>query len=460
MSVGAESGQNKLPRFVKRLEDVEVSDGQEVMMFCVVSGDPMPSITWYHNDTNIVKNEEYVFTYDRHSGHIYLVILDCLADDEGEFRCVASNAAGRAVTQCKLRILPTDGVKSASPFGKAPSISVKQETVDKTRFVGAAVSQTREPKPRSTSAVAVPDRHLTSVESVTLLPPDILFHTKKIPGQSKKVASYRTVLRRASDNDLIGYRAKSADQPRRQDDASWKVSNWSVHTKRTVRKAEETTGATSRTQSKMASESSKLFLGGGSSALQPAPVTGLPALQTSGTESRLPVVSSGIKSPSYTQPSYVRPAGAETSATAASSRLYEPPRFVTPLTNQTVRDGDAAALRVRFHGNPTPQLHWFFNQKAVEDEEDFVVRTDSGKGESVLWIKEVFPEDDGEFVCKVENDYGTAVSHCRLTVQCKQRDFYSVASPEFEGWGAQESGGRKPPTAPGQGVRGRSPPDP
>ena len=436
MIVDAET---KLPQFVKCLDDVEVTDGQEVMLFCVVSGEPMPAVTWYHNNKNIVKNEEYVFTYDRQTGHIYLVILDCLVDDEGEFQCVATNSAGQAVTQCNLRILPADSIKLSSPTGKPLSInvaSVKPETVGKTSGVSPIVSKSKEPKPRSTSALLtglMPDdaafnSRLASAESLTLVPPDILFHTKKIPGQSKKVASYRTVLRRASDNDLLGYRAKSAaDQPHRQN-ASWKVSDWSIYTKQTLQKAEEAPavrGVMSPTQTKIPSEST--FFLGGSSSLHAAPVSGFPFFPTAGTESRVPAISSSIKPASYSQPAkvpYIKAPAVEMPATLASSRLFEPPRFIIPLSNQTVRDGDAATLRVRFHGNPTPKLHWFFNQKAVENEEDFVIHTDSTKGESILWIKEVFPEDDGEFVCKAENDYGTAVSLCRLTVKCKHRDFY------------------------------------
>jgi len=65
------------------------------------------------------------------------------------------------------------------------------------------------------------------------------------------------------------------------------------------------------------------------------------------------------------------------------------------------------------------QVRWYFGQKMIVNEEDFVVSTEPGRGESVLCIREVFPEDDGEFVCKVENDYGTAVSLCQLTVLCK-----------------------------------------
>jgi len=381
-----------LPRFTKHLEDIEVADGQEVMLFCIVSGQPMPTVTWYHNGRNIATNEEYVFTYDRQTGHVYLVILDCLADDDGEFQCVAANALGQAVTKCQLRVLPA---KSASPFGKPLSINVTSVKQD---IVSPTVSETQLPKPRSTSAVmldnAAVNGRLASTESLTLVPPDILFHTKKIPGQSKKVASYRTVLRRASDNDLLGYRAKfAADQPLRQN-VSWKVSDWSSYAKQTVRKPEEVP----LTQSKMLPES-KPFLSGSSGSLQPAPVTGLPSIQTE-FHSHSPGGITGlagvrvdpgsvrtnatIKSSSYSQPStvssypkapvaeitagsksllsktvsYVKAGGAAESASfPASSRLFEPPRFIVPLTNQTARDGDAAMLRVRYHGNPAPQVH-------------------------------------------------------------------------------------------------------
>jgi len=410
---------------VKCLEDIEARDGQEVMLFCAVTGHPMPTITWYHNNKNIVKNEEYVFTYDRQTGHIYLVILDCLSDDEGEFRCVASNAAGTAATQCRLRILAAG---SSSPVGRPLSVNASSLKHDGTDIFSRT---SREPKPAVSRSVpddasAAANGHAASAsESLTLMPPDILFHTKMIPGQSKKVASYRTVLRRASDNDLLGYQAKSAGDLHRQN-ALWKVADWSVYSKGTVQPAESSLNVVSPTQARVRSET-KLSL-----QFQ----TGVPSSRTAiNTESFLPVGDTstcyGAKSSSsHSRPSkvpYVKAAVKTTAPSEFSSRLFEPPRFLLPLSNQSVRDGDATTLRVCFHGNPTPKLHWFFNEKAVDSEEDFVIRTDSVKGESMLWIKEVFPEDDGEFVCKAENDYGTAVTHCRLTVHCKRSSVYFVA---------------------------------
>jgi len=417
----------KMPEFVKCLEDMEVLDGQEVMLFCVVEGQPMPTVTWFHNDKNIMKNEEYVFTYDRHTGHLYLVILDCLSDDEGEFCCIATNAAGQAVTKCKLRIVPRESTRSVSPAIQPLVINATSVKRDTTSIVSPTVPKIQQQTTAATvtSAAAV-NGHLASAESLTLTPPDILFHTKKIPGQSRKVAHYRTVLRRASDNDLLGYRAKSSDQLYRQN-AAWKVSDWSVFTKETVKQAEHVPGVRSQTHSQKLSEA-KLPLTHGSlqHTIPSTPLT----FQTASTESGVPIVPSYSKSPSSKQPSKVShvKAPVETSQSFTSSRLFEPPRFSLSLSNQTVRDGDAAALRVRFHGNPMPKLLWFFNQKAIEDEEDFIIHSDFVRGESVLWIKEVFPEDDGEFICKAENDYGTAVTHCRLTVHCKCREFYFVCS--------------------------------
>lgn len=470
-----------VPEFVKRLEDVEVVDGQEVMLFCVVRGHPMPNITWYHNDKNIASNDEYVFTYDRQTGHVYLVILDCLADDEGEFRCVATNAAGQVVTQCLLRILSAEqaaasikplvqplvistssvqrgasatGVLSStgdaasskprspavqplvikassaanvlsptrdaatfrpvSPVVQPPLVinatSVQRDATSRTNVLSPTASKGWQPKPPPSVVISSDDSLPAAVnghphaDSLTLMPRDILYHTKKIPGQSRKVASYRTVLRRASDNDLLGYRGKSGELHRRN--VAWKVSDWSgAYDKQTVERVQ-------LTQAKLAHSS-----------LQPtsSAAAATTSFQTFSTES---YSAANSKIPSFAQPpskvSHVKaPAeSSTTSFTAASSRLFEPPRFIVPLVNQKVRDGEAATLRVRFHGNPTPKLRWFFNQKIIEDEEDFVIRSDLVRGESLLWIKEVFPEDDGEFVCKAENDYGSAVTHCRLTVQC------------------------------------------
>ena len=49
----------------------------------------------------------------------------------------------------------------------------------------------------------------------------------------------------------------------------------------------------------------------------------------------------------------------------------------------------------------------------------FQIKIDHVRGESTLNIAEVFPEDEGEYMCKAENRLGAAITHCHLFVKRK-----------------------------------------
>ena len=104
----------------------------------------------------------------------------------------------------------------------------------------------------------------------------------------------------------------------------------------------------------------------------------------------------------------------------------EAPRFTMPLRNQTVMDGDRAVLRVFFSGVPAPTVTWYFNSQPVRPGQDFQINVDVRRGESTLVIVEVFPEDEGEYMCKAENPLGTAITHCHLFVRSELTPVYAV----------------------------------
>lgn len=64
-------------------------------------------------------------------------------------------------------------------------------------------------------------------------------------------------------------------------------------------------------------------------------------------------------------------------------------------------------------------MTWYFNGQLIESSPDFRISEDPKRGESVMTIVELFPDDEGEYMCKVENPLGTAVTHCHLFVQRK-----------------------------------------
>jgi hypothetical protein len=84
-------------------------------MSCVVTGVPTPEVSWYHNHKNIDQSEDFVITYDRTTGRVELVIVDCLPDDQGRFRCIAKNPAGQAVSECTLTVRPAASAKPITP---------------------------------------------------------------------------------------------------------------------------------------------------------------------------------------------------------------------------------------------------------------------------------------------------------------------------------------------------------
>ena len=124
------------PRFRKQLETTSATDGQEVTMTCAVEGSPMPDVRWFHNDKCIDRCDDFVINYDRRTGVIELVIVDCLLEDSGEFKCVARNNSGQDVTTCQLTVhpapVPDTIVQRTAPKSKTLVVQSASKEVMKT----------------------------------------------------------------------------------------------------------------------------------------------------------------------------------------------------------------------------------------------------------------------------------------------------------------------------------------
>ena len=110
------------PEFTTRLQNCTANDGTEVVLTCTVTGNPQPEVHWFHNDKNIDQSEDFVISYNTETGKIDLVIVDCLPDDQGQFKCAATNPSGKSVTHCTLLV---------QPALKEPEIAPEQTAVVK-----------------------------------------------------------------------------------------------------------------------------------------------------------------------------------------------------------------------------------------------------------------------------------------------------------------------------------------
>lgn len=89
----------------------------------------------------------------------------------------------------------------------------------------------------------------------------------------------------------------------------------------------------------------------------------------------------------------------------------DPPR--EPLVNDsmTILEGTSLHLHCSTQGSPAPTLTW------LKDGE--LVGTITADELSVLEIREITPQGDGQYRCLAENEHGRASSSLNITVECE-----------------------------------------
>ena len=84
------------------MKKVEIYEGSAAKLECRVHGKPEPTIEWLKDD-ELVKPDKRVKTYFD-SEVCKLTISDTIADDEGEYKCTATNELGQASTSTELLV--------------------------------------------------------------------------------------------------------------------------------------------------------------------------------------------------------------------------------------------------------------------------------------------------------------------------------------------------------------------
>jgi len=111
-------------------------------------------------------------------------------------------------------------------------------------------------------------------------------------------------------------------------------------------------------------------------------------------------------------------------AASSVNAVNQSPAFTLGLDNQTVTSGDAAVFTVFFQGRPAPSVQWFINgvlvhcsDRTVVGEVDGVeVVEDIERGTSTLTVLSSTTDNEAQYTCRVNNQWGSAFTNAHLFV--------------------------------------------
>lgn len=91
------------------------------------------------------------------------------------------------------------------------------------------------------------------------------------------------------------------------------------------------------------------------------------------------------------------------------------PIFEKSLMDLEIVDGQKLELECTVNGDPEPKVTWLKNNSIISSSEILELKYKNGVAR--LIINEVFPEDEGLYVCQAKNSVGKAETQCNLKVK-------------------------------------------
>ena len=113
------------PVFLVKAHNQEVMEGKSARINIRITGRPPPVVTWYKNGEPFVESPGCRITIQENG--VESLIFDAAQEEyTGEYAVVAENAGGRAVTNCKMTVLPAEEAQRPKILDKPVTTKVKQ----------------------------------------------------------------------------------------------------------------------------------------------------------------------------------------------------------------------------------------------------------------------------------------------------------------------------------------------
>lgn len=91
----------------------------------------------------------------------------------------------------------------------------------------------------------------------------------------------------------------------------------------------------------------------------------------------------------------------------AADPEWAAPRFVQDFVSTRLQQGNDAHFKAVVSGAPPPEVAWTAKGRALAASGKFLTSYDPASGRIGLTIRDLGPGDEGDYTCKVRNDYGS-----------------------------------------------------
>jgi hypothetical protein len=355
------------PVVIIPLTDSRVGEGRSVTLMCKIEGSPKPRCTWFKNDEPLMASQRIDMDFSPSSCIATLIIKDLKTIDEGVFKCVGENAAGKADTSCRLSVEIGPNVDE-TPFID-PEAFTSFEGLRRKPQLPAPVPIDREP---FLSVKDLKDNECKEGESVTFVC-EVRGHPKPVIEWTKDGAPLKLSQRFFTDYFMNEGRAVLIIQDVKVDDAG----------KYTV---------TARNDAGVGSADAQLKV-----SLVPA-----------------------IDERSYVNPDAFSkfenkdaPKPDDESGAAGEPRL----KIVEPYQDFYLIEGAEAFFKCKIDANPKAVVHWFKDDQPLMASERFLTQYDPISGFAVLRIKSSLRGDKGTYKCTAANEVGSDETSAKLVIQ-------------------------------------------
>ncbi|KAL7672890.1 hypothetical protein ACOME3_007769 [Neoechinorhynchus agilis] len=120
----------RMPLVHKPLENVDITEGDAIVLSCVVDGVPIPRFEWFKNDRPIAESNRFKSDYEINSKVCRLYINGSVQGDCGVYTLLVSNSNGKVQTSCNVNVKSTASIESGS-FSKSIDKLIKLDEPSK-----------------------------------------------------------------------------------------------------------------------------------------------------------------------------------------------------------------------------------------------------------------------------------------------------------------------------------------